>query len=215
MRKQLYLLLACLFTVCVVHAQISQGTTLLGGDFTFSQGGNKNDGDPKSNTSMGIYIAPSISRAVRDNLLAGVTFTYGNSIAKNYNSSPPSKLKNITYGGSFFLRRYRPLPGGLNVFLEAALQGRYLHAIATDMSTGHVTSTSNNYVFIAGFNPGIAYAATRRVMLEASFQNLLYGEYIYYRAQSDGRPNAIDKGFQIGTGFSNLTVAVGFKILLD
>lgn len=215
MRQQIYLLLAGLFTVSVVHAQISQGTTLLGGDLTFSRSGTKDDGDPKSNTSMSIYIAPSISRAIGDNLLAGVTFIYGNSVGKNYNNSPPSKVKTITYGGSFFIRRYRTLVGGLNVFLEAALQGLYQHTAGIDMSTGHVGSSSKNYVLIAGLNPGIAYAATRRVMLEASFQNLVYGEYIYYRAQSDGRPNSTSKGFQIGTALSNPTVAVGFKILLN
>jgi len=212
--RRISLLAAGLFSISAVHAQIDRGTTLLGSDVMFEKATDKRDGDPHANTRTVYYITPSIGRAISDDLVAGVRLLYGYSVQKNY-STTASISKNSSYGAGLFIRRYKKVAGGLNVFLEARLQGLYQYYTQADRSTGVVYQNNKTYNVIAGLNPGLAYAATRRIWLEIALQNLIYAQYQHTRGEGDGMPGSTGNDFAISTAFNSIPISLGFKILLD
>ena len=212
--KKLCMLTVSLLTVCVTYAQIKQGTTLLGGDLLFSRMNTWDDGNSHANTTTSIYISPSVGRAIGDDLVAGIAAGYGQTTAKTFSQSP-FIFRTKSYGVNLFVRRYRNVAGGLSVFLEAALQGQYTDQTQTDRATAIVNQHTKIYTATLGLDPGLAYAVSSRLWLEAGFQNLLYAQYQHNRTTAEGAPGSKQDIYNIGSLLGSSGVSLGFRFLFN
>lgn len=213
MKRIILLTTVSLFTL-LSQAQITKGSVLLGGGIFLSD--MKSD-DPAyyHNNRLQWGIAPSVGKAVKENLIYGITLSYNNWKDRDPNYS--GKQINDNYGGGLFLRKYLPLGKGFYLFGEPGLDFFYgKHTIYQNETDYSVTKNWNVYL---NFDPGISYAVSRKFHLEAGLGNLVsisYGrsktEYSYLNTSY---PPSHGSGFSLSSSLSTTTqLFVGLKFLL-
>jgi hypothetical protein len=148
----------CITTVSL--AQIAAGTKSIGGSFSFGhQEQESNSGD---NRSTFISINPRFGKAVKDNLVNGVVFSYSFS-----QQSSTSAAHSIGFG--VYRQKYLPLGNSFMVYGEGNLGASY----------GWRKSYHKAYSISAGLGAGLAYNASDRLLLTLALPNALNG-YVYY-----------------------------------
>jgi len=169
MKKVLPLAIALLFIGTFVNAQIEKGSVLLGGNIGFGNSKNENSGIYKQNY---LVINPTAGVAVKTNLVAGITVTYGH--FKNFADSLTGPQDNTTLGSSIFLRRYFPVAKNFYVFGQGNLG--YNHYHSKEENTDYFRDFVSHAVSI-DVAPGLAYAVTKRFHLELGLGNLVEVRY--------------------------------------
>ncbi|MDO6433794.1 autotransporter domain-containing protein [Flavitalea sp. BT771] len=210
MKKHFYLLAAGLFTVCIANAQIKKGDILLGGNVNFNTSNVKPDSYASDQTFFA--ISPSIAKAVKDDLIVGLTLSYAHTRTKG---GTPSTISTIdSYGLGVFVRRYKSLGANFALFAEGNLSGAYQQN--NSYPDGAPKPPANKgYSINAGFYPGIAYFISRHVQVETGMQNLFYAQYGHSKL-GDGADNVKSNSFSLGTGLNKTldNFVVGIKWII-
>lgn len=192
MKKVLLLTAAIACTVITVSAQISKGSSYLGGGINYTTNNNKttnsiSQSESKSN-SLNIY--PSIGFAYKENHVWGLFLSYG------HNESSPTQLKGNSYGLGAFLRQYKPIGKGFYIFAQEALGGTYS---SSDQWSGMLTNTKAISVNL-GISPGFACDVSKKFQLEVSLNNLAYAGY----SHSTTKPKDVASDYKATTSSFNI-----------
>jgi hypothetical protein len=169
MNTKFTLLLFTTLTIAVAsNAQISKGSSALGGNLSFSTATN-NYASGKQKQSN-IFIAPSLMMINKDNHAIGFNIYY------SHLNADISGKSNV-YGAGVFLRQYKPLGKGFYIFAQEALSYNYgKGSVDSSMYYSFVDNISNEINVTV--NPGIAYDLSKRFQLELLFfNNLLSASY--------------------------------------
>ena len=209
-RFLLSLLFVCSLVV-TTRAQINKGATWLGGQVSYSQSSDKTEGSPVTNKTSGFSVSPAIGKAVKDNLVVGVSAAYHHSKGK---SGSTTTSKYDSYGGGVFIRKYVPVPvisqlylfGDARVYVNRAIEKGYA-------SSGNL----KNKYWDAGISvtPGISYGVTKNIQIETGVYSLFSARY----QKTDKKNNSGEsKNSSFGAGFSldnNSPLYIGFRFLIN
>jgi hypothetical protein len=207
MKKHFYLLLFFFAITFYSQAQVSKGTILLGGNVGFSS---QKTNDPLSNPpeykTTYVSLNPSIGKAIKDNLVAGIDLTYAYSKTSQTNSGVTADNKTNSFGLGVFLREYTPLGKGFSVFTQERLGGSY------SKTTTNGTENSKATGVALTFYPGIAYNISKRVQVETGFTNLVSISYSHSSSPSGYKYDNISAGTSLSNALDNFVVGCRFLL---
>ena len=165
--KALLLALFTFFIAVVSNAQIPAGTKLLGG--SLGVGHQKQEYINGENKFTSINLNPTFGKAIKDNIVNGVSLSY------NYyktSSSGSSLSEGHSAGVSLYRQKYLLLGKSFMAFGQGNLGGMY----------GWRGSAYRSYGFIAGLGAGIAYNANNHLLLTVSIPNAV-GAFVNYNSE--------------------------------
>src|SRR5258708_4220664 len=171
MKKLFYLLLFFFSITFYSQAQIKKGDILLGGTLGFNTQKTTPDG---SNTNgltkqSSVNLTPSIGKAIKDNLLAGIDLTYSGSSTTQGSGTGGYTTKSRMYGAGVFLRKYTYLGSGFAIFTQTRLGGGYHTQKDQNEGVSVPYNDIKGYSNGVSFYPGISYAITKPVQMEIGF----------------------------------------------
>ena len=205
-RFLLSLLFVCSLAV-TTQAQIRKGATWLGG-----QAGYRHTSEETSSSSKNIQstfnISPAVGKAVKDNLIVGISASYthgknksGAAVMSKYNS----------YGGGVFVRKYVPVIDRLYIFGDASA------FFSTSRTNQDYSTTDRIKAWNAGIGitPGLSYTVTNKFQIETGVSSLFSTMY-EKRTLKQGGSEAKSDSFNTGVFLDNKSqVYIGFRILLN
>jgi hypothetical protein len=201
----------------IANSQISKGSLLLGGGVNISNSRYENADTPLQNKTHENYttINPVVGIAVKENLILGVSLSYGRSEnTTNSDPSNPSIDRYTSYSGGVFLRKYLVLGKNFYLFGQGDLGYTDYNQKSSSLSNSF---NQNGWRTALGFSPGISYALNKRFHLETSLSNLLNLSYEKYSTDvfSSGNQNSrVKRSFSFNSNaspFSNFNI--GFRFL--
>ncbi|RXK83790.1 hypothetical protein [Filimonas effusa] len=209
MKKFLLFTASAVFITLSASAQISKGSSYLGGGLGFSTDKKTVDRpvspDDSEQKRTSVAVSPSIGFAYKENRVWGLFLNFAHSSADGY--------KQNTYGIGGFLRQYKPFGNGFYVFTQESLLLGYTKA-------GEFAKTYSGAV---SFAPGLAYDVSKKFQLELSLNNLVYANYGHSkttRPAVGSTPESVTKqtNFNIGSSLSNLAevgnITIGARFVL-
>jgi hypothetical protein len=198
--------IAILLFAFVTKAQITKGSTFIGGQI--SGGKQKFTNGLNSQEQNALFISPAIGTAIKQNLIAGVDLTYSHS--KSESTGNPVNEGN-GYGAGFFLRRYAPIANRFYFFLQG--RAGFSHD-KNESSSGSNQYSSNSNYYNLGLYPGVSFAITKSLHVEAGLNNLVLLSYSHGKSKQSGYPDQTSNGFNFSTSASgsNLSFALRFII---
>ena len=175
--KRFTLFSITIFLFASAKAQITKGSTFLGGSVNFSS----DKSSPSRTTDVETInsnwgIRPQIGKTFRDNKVAGIFFDMGGSVNKQSRApSDLSQTKNSIYGGGVFLRNYFSIANRFYLFGDASFGiASIRNENLFDNGTTRFIAYSNKGIQTnLSLAPGISFAASKNVHLEAAFNKLL------------------------------------------
>jgi len=203
MNKYFYLLAASLLVFCTGRAQINKGDLLLGGALSFQQQ-NSDPVLPNNDNATIIGVIPSFGKAIQENLVVGVNFSY---LYTKYGEAdgvhPLYTARGANYRLTFFVRRYKDLGHNFSMFLEGDLGPGYSRGKGSYEGSSQLDVDGKSYSVYAGLSGGVAYRLNHRWMLETGFQDLAYANYgqSEYKGTGIAAPWKADY-FALGTSLS-------------
>jgi hypothetical protein len=171
--KKFTLLTAVLFFAFLSHAQITKGSTMIGG--SVSGGSNEQDDDQNQenkNSQWGVSV--QFGRFIANNKAVGLFVNYGHGLSKFKTTGPfpyDTKDKNNSIGGGLFYRQYFPLSTKWYLFGDATLG--YNKFVGERELNDKLTDKTKRWGAGLFITPGVSFAAGRRLFIESSFSNLL------------------------------------------
>ena len=196
-------------------AQIAKGSVSLGGSVGFghaSQDRNSSPGDGKSNY---FNFSPAIGKAIRENLIAGITLNYGKSKSENF--EPYVNYTSRNYGAGLFIRRFYPIASHFYFFNQADLGYQYTKS-ENEFSAPYYNFSKSKGISL-GIQPGLSYNVTKAFYLEMGFNNLLQISYVVAEERMRTSPNPEiyrkTKSFSLNSSLinsTNLNIGVRFII---
>ena len=205
MKKLLLSALAVSFTF-LSQAQITKGTTFIGGGFGInrsnSRGGDSSVSYQNPYTS-GYSIAPTVGWAIKDDLVFGVTLGYGHG-KTDYKSSNSPVSNSHNYLGSLFLKKYKPLGRGFSLFGQGSLGINWSKTSSSQAPqySSSQTSWGPSLTLLAG----LAYRAGRHWQAEATLPGLAAINYSHssyvQKAQNSPDQHSNSNSFVLSTAFS-------------
>jgi hypothetical protein len=212
MKKFLLVSITFFFIVSLAHAQITKGSLLLGG--SVSANTNETESGSTENKSNGLYIRPAIGLTVKENTVVGLRGGYSHS--KTQYNGPYAEQKTYSYSIGTFVRRYLPLGKGFYLFGEAGVDYDYLEN--SQPNGNDSKSVYKGKTFEADLYPGIAYAVSKKIHLEASINNLINLSYLTSKTEYSyvgGQTVSKTKGFSFGSNASSsVPLNIGFRFVL-
>jgi hypothetical protein len=214
--KKLFLSALALSLAFLSQAQITKGTTFIGGGFQINRfnatGGDSSVSYQNPNTS-GYSIAPSVGWAIKDDLVFGVTVGYGHGKTDYKSSNSPVNISN-NYLGSLFLKKYKPLGKGFSLFGQGSL-GINWSKTSSNLPPQYSSSQISwgpSLTLLAG----LAYRAGRHWQVEATLPGLAaisysHGSYVQ-KAQNNPDQHSKSNSFAVSTVFNNFS-QLTFSIL--
>lgn len=198
--------IAILLFASVTNAQITKGSTFIGGQISGGKQEFKNGSSSQEQNAL--FISPAIGTAIKQNLIAGVDFTYS-----HLKSESTGNLVNEGngYGAGFFLRRYAPIASRFYFFLQG--RAGYSHEKNESKSGTNPYSSKSSY-YNLGLYPGVSFALTKSLHVEAGLNNLALFSYSHGKSKQAGYPDQTSKAFNFSTSASgsNLSFALRFII---
>ena len=212
MRKIILFTLAFSFISLLCNSQITKGSTLLGGNFSFSSTRSENSSFPNNSEKHQTFqFSPSVGIAIRQNTIVGAGLTFSRSTA-----SHSSEFQETSYYGiNSFVRKYLSLGKNFYLFGEGSLG--YIRGEQKIKQNSTVQSESNSNNVSLSIYPGLAYAINKWLHLEAGLPNLLYIGYGDTHGKNTSNPNSSysSKVFSAGTSLSGETpFSVGFRFII-
>lgn len=189
------------------QAQISKGSTILGGNVSFNH--TSSSGSNTNNLS----ISPNFGKVYSDNKVAGISLRYafrGASVDKSLNTH--------SFGGGFYLAQYKPIGKNFYMFIRESLNinfDREKHPLYNGQPYVQDIKTVSAGITI---NPGVAYDFSKKVQFELMFLNDLISAGYQTSKITDKLPtgdvSSTQNSFYAGANtLSNLTsLNVGVKI---
>lgn len=168
------LLIIFLFNLIAVNVsgQFTKGSTWLGGSAGYSSNVSESQFSSRTKTHS-FNINPAIGKVVKPGIVAGIDLSY--SSAKEERNSPPYENKSKFYGAGIFARKYIETFKKLYLFAHAGLGGGINRANASNNFPG--ATESNGWQAGVSLYPGVSYALSSKVFLEAAFINLFTVSY--------------------------------------
>lgn len=218
MRKLSTLLftLALFFSISSL-AQIKKSSVFLGGNVGFSSYMSTNTTNNLNNNKLtGISISPVIGKAVKENLIVGFDLSYGYN--KNDNIGNADVTINKNYGLGFFVRKYKPLgKSDFSIFLQGRLGAGYSTRLRNYNTI--YKDEFNQFIIDASLYPGISYNVSKKLQIEAGFNNLVGISYSSGKGEVTGQsPRSYSqKVFSLSSSLNNFNSALslGFRLLLN
>jgi hypothetical protein len=113
MERFTLLTIAILLFASITKAQITKGSTFIGGQISGSTFKQESGSNVQKQSSF--VISPAIGTAIKQNLIVGIDFTYAHT-KYEYPQGPVSEGN--SFGGGFFLRRYASIANRFYFFLQ-------------------------------------------------------------------------------------------------
>ena len=223
MKKIALLTITSVFILSLVKAQISKGSTFLGGSVGYSKGSNEltlpqQTTPAQENEQSSWTFRPQVGKAIAENQIVGIFLNFFNSNSQQKNGANISEMDASNYGGGIFYRRYYPFSQRFYLFGDAGLGvSSTKQKVTNDNGTvSYVASKNNGTNFSLALTPGLSFAATRKLFLEASLNDLLgifYSttEGSNYNTQGVVTETTEQTSFSAmanANGFSNISVGV-------
>jgi hypothetical protein len=228
MRKKLLILCLTTFTLTGFSQTITKGSTFFGGSVgagAFKAEDNRNVSPPFNQTdkNSGWNVQLQVGKAIRDNKILGVFIGYSRSkdemITQN---SSGNRTVRMEYNGGIFYRSYYSLGKRFYLFgdgsLGLALSKRETNNFTSNVSTiqGRQRETSVGL----RLTPGLSFAASKALFLEASLNNLLAVFYTSGKSESFDQQGSIFNTRTItsfgvsanSNGFSSLSIGLRWII---
>ncbi|HUZ58122.1 MAG TPA: hypothetical protein VMU83_05020 [Hanamia sp.] len=149
-------------TAITAHAQINEGSYLLGGSIGFNSSKNQN-GSINKNESF--YSNIQFGKVIKDNTVAGIIASYSFS-----NNGPTNKSNQFSAG--VFYRKYKPL--AKNFYFFGEVDALYNHSNQTygPFQIGNDATRILSNGGTLSFTPGISYSVCKRMQIELSMLNI-------------------------------------------
>lgn len=205
MERITLLSIAIFLFASITKAQITKGSTFIGGQISGST--YKQENGPSTQKQSSFVISPAIGTAIKQNLIAGIDLTYAHT---KYGYSP-NPVEGNSFGGGFFLRRYASIANRFYFFLQG--RAGFYHDKSKSTSSGiNYENISNN--FNLSLYPGVSYALTKSLHIEAGLNNLALFNYSHGIVKQTGSPDQTSNslGFSTSATGSNLAFALRFII---
>ena len=215
MQKRILLAVLAVTVAAGGNAQIKKGALLLGGQLSFNSQKNESTApNAYSTTNNAVFISPAFGRAIRENLIAGFDLLYSHG---KYQASPNAKQLSDGYGAGFFIRRYKELGKGFYLFGQARVGGMYNQQRYTDLAQPSANASSRGFTAQLGFYPGVSYAVSKKLQVEAGFSNLAALRYEHTRQTPAGNnPVYTSNAFSFSSSLSSFAgPSIGFQVLLN
>ncbi len=215
MKKILLAVLAALLFIYSANAQIKKGSVFLGGDVGASAQKTKS-GDVTTNKQNGINISPVFGKAIKENLVLGMSAGFG--IYNNkYPAGSYSNLETDFYNAGVFLRKYKNIgASGFYLFVQGGINGGYMKQKQEGPFAPDLNELKRISVSINAY-PGLSYGISRKLHLETGFNNLLSLGYFHDKAESRTTGHfSKTNGFNISSSLNNASSSLylGFRLLI-
>jgi len=206
MKCKILLTVFLLISLSAIQAQIKKGSILLGGTLALETEKTNNPGESRQTT---FFISPSIGKAIRDNLIAGVDLMFStteNTGETNFNVNYKG------YGAGFFLRKYAPLGKNFYLFGDARLGGSYNKNKSEQLGTGGSGSYSEGYNINLRVYPGISYSVSNKLQVELGLPSLINANYYRDLQGQKSTRNSFTLRSALGDAAA---LTVGIRVLLN
>jgi hypothetical protein len=198
------------------YAQINKGTVWLGSNFSYSKQNDRPNQQQIDRESRSVSLLPSFGVAIKENLVLGIFGNYFNSRTKNDGFFIDRKENQ--YGGGLFIRKYIPVVKRFYMYGEGRL-GYNGYKTETYWNDGYQSSTSKpkGWTTALIFTPGISYAITPGIQLEAGFASLFEARYSRMNVQYEPTGyKEIQKRFSAGVNLENFSAfTIGVRFLIN
>jgi hypothetical protein len=215
MRKFTFFFLIAFIMASVANAQIQKGTTVLGGNISFSTQKSDPGSGGTATSSQNFYVAPLFAKAVKQNFIVGGDIIYGRYFNKQTSSNAVYKTDNNSYGIGAFVRGYKNLGNsGFYLFLQSRLGADITNGKNSYTGDpGRDTKNDNNGFDIRlNLYPGVSYAVTPKMHIETGLNDLFQVGYSSSKSSGSQIQETKSSGFSAGIGLGSSTVwTVGVK----
>ena len=198
------------------YAQINKGTIWLGSNFSYSQSKDRPGQQLVDREKKSVFVSPSFGVAIKENLVLGIFGNYFN--ARTKNDGYFIDQKENWYGGGLFIRKYIPVVKRFYMYGEGRL-GFTSYKTKTYWNDGYQSSTSKpkGWTTALIFTPGISYAITPGIQLEAGFASLFEARYERMNVQYEPTGyKEIQKRFSAGVNLENFSAfTIGVRFLIN
>ena len=211
--KKILTLFSAIFLVVISNAQLNKGTIFLGGDLSGSTYKTKDGAYEDSGGRFGLSAVFAV--AVKDNKFFGGSLSYGH--YENNQPTSSSSSDGNSYGASLFYRYYKPLLNKIFVFVQAGIPVNYTKNEFFQSQNYYYTDKS----FSVGLSvtPGISVAVSKKVFLEAGFNNVASLNYQHSTTTGVNSGNNIDRSsnsfsFSSSIGSFTYNLYFGFRVFI-
>ena len=199
-----------------VDAQIKKGSVLLGSSLSYQKTTQEFSNPPYKFNYSAFSVSPAIGRAIKENLIVGISINYGNN--KN-DYSDTNYQKNNSYGIGFFARKYKYLGSNFYLFAQTSFNGNYSSGSGRNFNQYPNKYNSNGFDIALSFYPGVSYAINNKFQIETGFNNLFNVSYSHTKRTDDPSLNYNpykQNSFSISSSLNNPSnFIIGFRILLN
>jgi len=222
MEKFTLLSIAIFLFASITKAQITRGSTFIGGSLNFSSDKNEPSATTDVETTNSSWaVRPQIGKAIRENKIAGIFLNFGGAINKQARfPSDLAQTKNEFYGGGIFFRNYFPIANRFYLFGDASLgvvsvKNENLFDNGTTRFVAYNSKSIQSSLYVS---PGVSFAASKKVHLEAALNNLLYLSFTSGKSKEYSTPGVLFRETKTksvlasanANGFNNLYVGIRF-----
>jgi hypothetical protein len=210
----IYLLLA--IVPAKAFNQISQGSLITGGEFSYQVTSNKSE--QGNNTTEGptrtrFSLIPNIEYFLADNLSAGMGIGY--EMTKSQTETPNSQTttKNGTFLISPYVKKYFNL-GDNAYFYGQAILNFGLGKETNEFKAGTITTTNedDNSSIGIGIVPGFRYDISEKIGLEAGIGFIGFTQYMDKSGAGANERRDISKTFQFSIVPNTLTLGIRYRL---
>lgn len=177
--KKIALVIIASLSIFVVNAQISKGSTFLGGSVNFNASSTEDDAIPSNENKINEWgIRPQFGKAIATNKILGIFLNFAGSTNEYMNSSFTSdkrKVEGNNYGGGIFYRQYYPISNRFYLFGDGSLGVNFGKSEAT--LNNAITNEQKYTGLRLGVTPGISFAISNKLHIEAAMNDLLTINY--------------------------------------
>lgn len=181
--KKITLLTVVLFVTLISRAQITKGSTFIGGHISGSSAQEKADNSDAEIKGSYLGVGLEFGKFFAKNKAAGLFINYSSDKYKQ--NMPANSYKNTKeshgFATGFFYRQYFPLSSKWYLFGEADLS--YGKSKSEENSNDVQTIKGKGWGISASITPGLSFAAGKRLFIETAFKDLF--SLYYSHSKSD------------------------------
>lgn len=200
MKKMIIVLLVAIVPA-KAYNQISQGSVIVGGEFSLELSKNKTEQDNNTDdgpTRTNFRIMPDVEYFLAENLSAGLGLGYTLSKTTTEATNSETTRKNGTFVIMPYLKKYFTL-GERAYFYGQALAAFGFGDETTEVRAGSVTTSieENSNSIRVGIVPGFRYDITDRLGLEAGIGFLGFNRDVDKSGSGNNEEKEIDSTFEL------------------
>lgn len=217
--KKIVLLLFASFILFSLSssAQIAKGSVLLGGGIS-AGAGKANSSTTLEDRTNSLAVYPAIGIAVSENTVVGLRLSYAHGKTEQTATGYSSLQEQNGHSAGVFYRQYMALGKKFYLFGEGAASYGYSRYTNENRLAETKTVQSNHTVGVDLY-PGVAFAVTKNLHLEAGLNNLVNISYTRNKTENTYQNTTTNSskgsGFNLTTNVSTASpLTVGFRFVL-